>query len=63
MIAEDPLNLSGTRRIDGRHSATAGVCARSPYLNGLTIVPPQNSYHPNGAGCSGGYPPAFSGAV
>lgn len=40
-----------------------GVCSSSPYLNGLTIVPPQNSYHPNSGGYANGYLPAFSAAV
>jgi lysophospholipase L1-like esterase len=40
-----------------------GVCSSRPYLNGLTIVPPQNSYHPNSSGYANGYLPAFSGAA
>jgi lysophospholipase L1-like esterase len=40
-----------------------GVCSGSPYLNGLTIIPPQNSFHPNVNGYTNGYLPAFAGAV
>ncbi|GIF03695.1 SGNH/GDSL hydrolase family protein [Actinoplanes siamensis] len=40
-----------------------GVCASRPYLNGLTIIPPQNSYHPNGNGYTNGYLPALTGAA
>ncbi|GAA1596888.1 SGNH/GDSL hydrolase family protein [Actinoplanes couchii] len=40
-----------------------GVCSKSRYLNGLTIVPPQNSYHPNSSGYADGYLPALSDAV
>jgi lysophospholipase L1-like esterase len=40
-----------------------GVCSSRPYLNGLTVIPPQNSYHPNGAGYSSGYLPAFAGSA
>lgn len=40
-----------------------GVCASAPYLNGLTLIPAQNSFHPNQAGYTNGYLPAFSGAV
>jgi lysophospholipase L1-like esterase len=40
-----------------------GICASSPYLNGLTVIPPQNSFHPNKTGYTYGYLPAFSGAV
>jgi len=40
-----------------------GICASSPYLNGLTVLPPQNSFHPNRTGYASGYLPAFAGAV
>lgn len=40
-----------------------GICAATPYLNGLTISPPQNSFHPNKSGYTYGYLPAFSGAA
>ena len=40
-----------------------GICASSPYLNGLTLAPAQNSFHPNQNGYTYGYLPAFSGAV
>lgn len=40
-----------------------GVCSSRPWINGLTIIPPQNSYHPNGSGYSSGYLPALSGSA
>ena len=40
-----------------------GICSSSPYLNGLTLLPAQNSFHPNRAGYTSGYLPAFAGAV
>ena len=40
-----------------------GICAATPYLNGLTVLPPQNSFHPNAAGYANGYLPAFAGAI
>jgi hypothetical protein len=40
-----------------------GVCASKPYLNGLTIIPPQNSYHPNANGYTLGYLPALTSAT
>ncbi|MDI6101637.1 SGNH/GDSL hydrolase family protein [Actinoplanes sp. NEAU-A12] len=40
-----------------------GVCSSRPYLNGLTIVPPQNSYHPNSSGYTNGYLPALTSAT
>ncbi|GAA0510570.1 lipase 1 [Paractinoplanes deccanensis] len=36
-----------------------GICSSSPYLNGLTILPPQNSFHPNANGYRYGYLPAL----
>jgi lysophospholipase L1-like esterase len=40
-----------------------GVCSSRPYLNGLTLVPPQNSYHPNSSGYTNGYLPALTEAA
>jgi lysophospholipase L1-like esterase len=40
-----------------------GVCSSRPWLNGLTVIPPQNSYHPNAAGYASGYLPAFTGSA
>lgn len=40
-----------------------GICSSRPYLNGLTVNPPQNSYHPNVSGYTNGYLPAFAGAA
>ena len=39
--------------------ADHGICAASPYLNGLTVIPPQNSFHPNQSGYTHGYLPAM----
>jgi lysophospholipase L1-like esterase len=40
-----------------------GVCSSRAWLNGLTIIPPQNSYHPNSSGYTSGYLPALSGSA
>ena len=40
-----------------------GVCSARPYLNGLTVIPPQNSYHPNSSGYTNGYLPALTGSA
>ncbi|WP_250007141.1 SGNH/GDSL hydrolase family protein [Actinoplanes sp. M2I2] len=40
-----------------------GICSSSPYLNGLTVVPPQNSFHPNVNGYTYGYLPALVSAL
>ena len=36
-----------------------GICSSSPYLHGLTVTPPQNSFHPNLNGYTYGYLPAL----
>jgi lysophospholipase L1-like esterase len=40
-----------------------GICAATPYLNGLTVIPPQNSFHPNQTGYTYGYLPALQEAA
>jgi lysophospholipase L1-like esterase len=40
-----------------------GICSASPYLNGLTVLPPTNSFHPNKTGYTYGYLPALSAAA
>ncbi|GAA3336369.1 SGNH family lipase [Amorphoplanes nipponensis] len=32
-----------------------GICGPSPWLNGLTAIPPTNSFHPNATGYRSGY--------
>ncbi|WP_430783341.1 SGNH/GDSL hydrolase family protein [Actinoplanes sp. G11-F43] len=36
------------------------ICSPQPYLNGVTLIPAQNSYHPNNSGYANGYLPAFT---
>ncbi len=45
-------------RFDGH-----GACADSPWINGLTIVPPTDSFHPNADGYTYGYLPALTAAL
>jgi lysophospholipase L1-like esterase len=45
-------------RFDGH-----GACGPSPWINGLTILPPTDSFHPNTAGYTSGYLPAMAAAV
>ncbi|MBM2621605.1 SGNH/GDSL hydrolase family protein [Actinoplanes sp. LDG1-06] len=40
-----------------------GICSSNPYLHGLTVVPPQNSFHPNLNGYTNGYLPALISAL
>jgi lysophospholipase L1-like esterase len=58
-VAAAKLTFSDVRDEFAGH----GICASTPYLNGLTVSPPQNSFHPNKTGYTNGYLPAFSGAV
>jgi lysophospholipase L1-like esterase len=44
-------------RFDGH-----GVCSASPWINGLTIIPPTDSFHPNINGYTYGYLPALTAA-
>jgi lysophospholipase L1-like esterase len=39
-----------------------GICAASPWINGLTVIPPTDSFHPTANGYTYGYLPAM-GAV
>jgi hypothetical protein len=58
------VNAAGFTFSDVRDEfAGHGICAAVPYLNGLTVIGAQNSYHPNRAGYENGYLPAFAGAV
>ncbi|MEU4241245.1 SGNH/GDSL hydrolase family protein [Actinoplanes sp. NPDC026619] len=40
-----------------------GICASSAWLNGLTVIPAQNSFHPTKTGYTNGYLPAFTSAA
>jgi lysophospholipase L1-like esterase len=45
-------------RFDGH-----GACGSSPWINGLVLLPPTDSFHPNAAGYLNGYLPALAAAV
>ena len=40
-----------------------GICGPAPWLNGLTVIPPTDSFHPNGSGYRYGYLPALDTAL
>jgi lysophospholipase L1-like esterase len=40
-----------------------GICAATPWLNGLTVIPATNSFHPNLSGYTNGYLPALTAAL
>lgn len=43
--------------------ASHGICASTPYLNGFTLIPAENSYHPNKSGYTYGYLPALTASA
>jgi lysophospholipase L1-like esterase len=40
-----------------------GACADDPWINGLTLLPPTDSFHPNTSGYTSGYLPALTAAL
>ncbi|GAA2499928.1 SGNH/GDSL hydrolase family protein [Winogradskya humida] len=40
-----------------------GICGASPWLHGLTVLPPTNSFHPTANGYRYGYLPALTAAL
>jgi lysophospholipase L1-like esterase len=40
-----------------------GACGPSPWINGLVILPPTDSFHPNRSGYTSGYLPALEDAL
>jgi len=59
-VIRDRAGAAGFTFSDVRDEfAGHGICASSPYLNGLTVTPPQNSFHPNKNGYTYGYLPAL----
>ncbi|RZU54110.1 lysophospholipase L1-like esterase [Krasilnikovia cinnamomea] len=40
-----------------------GICGPSPWLHGLTVLPPTDSFHPTGTGYQSGYLPALNSAL
>jgi lysophospholipase L1-like esterase len=57
-------NAAGFTYVDVRDRfAGHGACASSPWINGLVLLPPTDSFHPNAAGYTSGYLPALSAAL
>jgi lysophospholipase L1-like esterase len=40
-----------------------GICARTPWVNALSVLRPADSFHPNAAGHAQGYLPALNAAL
>jgi lysophospholipase L1-like esterase len=63
-LVADRARAAGVTFADVRGAFTGhGICGPSPWLNGLTVLPPTNSFHPNAAGYADGYLPALTRAV
>jgi lysophospholipase L1-like esterase len=63
-LIKDRAAAAGFRFADVRDSFTGhGICGPSPWLNGLTVIPPTDSFHPNANGYTYGYLPALTAAL
>lgn len=63
-IIADRAAAAGFTFVDVRDTFQGhGACASTPWINPLTVVPPQNSFHPNLSGYTSGYLPAFAAAL
>jgi lysophospholipase L1-like esterase len=63
-LIKDRARAAGFTFADVRAGFTGhGICAASPWINGLTVIPPTDSFHPNANGYTYGYLPALSAAV
>jgi lysophospholipase L1-like esterase len=59
-LIKERAQAAGFRFADVKGTfADHGVCAQAPWINGLTVVPPTDSYHPTKSGYSYGYVPAL----
>jgi lysophospholipase L1-like esterase len=56
----DRATAAGFTFVDARpFFAGHGICSSSPWINGLTLFPAVNSFHPNASGYANGYLPAL----
>jgi lysophospholipase L1-like esterase len=63
-MIKERAQAAGFTYADSRDDfAGHGICSSSPYINTLTVIPPQNSFHPNKNGYTYGYLPALTAAV
>ncbi|MEV6491258.1 SGNH/GDSL hydrolase family protein [Actinoplanes sp. NPDC051633] len=63
-VIADRASAAGFEFVDVTDDfAGHGACSAQPWINGLVILPPTNSFHPNGSGYRYGYLPALSDAV
>ncbi len=63
-LAADRARAAGVGYADVRATfAGHGACAAVPWINGLTVVPVTNSFHPTATGYRSGYLPALNEAL
>jgi len=63
-LIKDRAQAAGFLFADVRDNfAGHGICAASPWINGLTVIPPTDSFHPTANGYTYGYLPAMNSAL
>jgi lysophospholipase L1-like esterase len=63
-LIRDRAKAAGFTFADVRDNfARHGICSSDPWLDGLTVIPPTDSFHPNQTGYTYGYLPALTGAL
>jgi lysophospholipase L1-like esterase len=63
-LIKDRAQAAGFLFADVRDNfAGHGICAASPWINGLTVIPPTDSFHPTANGYTYGYLPAMNAAL
>jgi lysophospholipase L1-like esterase len=63
-VIEDRATAAGFTFTDVRDTFDGhGVCATTPYINGVVSSPSSNSFHPNQSGYTYGYLPPFTTAA
>lgn len=63
-VIADRAQAAGFTYVDVRDRfAGHGACGPSPWINGLVLLPPTDSFHPNTAGYTSGYLPALTAAL
>jgi len=63
-LIKDRVAAAGFTFADVRGAfAGHGICGTSPWVNGLTAIPPTDSFHPNLSGYTYGYLPTLNAAL
>ncbi|BFU43567.1 SGNH/GDSL hydrolase family protein [Krasilnikovia sp. MM14-A1004] len=63
-IIRDRARAAGFRYAEVRNNFDGrGICANGAWINGITVTPPTDSFHPNQTGYTDGYMPALLDAL